>query len=311
MKQTTIGHLAIFAVNLIFGINTPITKSILNSSLHIDALALTYLRFIGASLVFWLVSIIFKIPKANKKDILLLLLASVFGVVLNQTSFVYGLSMTSPVDASIVVSMTPIVTMIFSAIFVKEPITLKKVVGVLVGCSGALILILSNASSGGNSNWIGNAICFISCLSYGLYLTAFKPLIQRNHPITLMKWMFLFGTIISTPFTFSHLTSIEFNQINIDITLRILFVILGATFLTYLLIPIGQTRIRPTTLSMYNYLQPIVTTILAVVMGLGVFGMKQGLATILVFLGVYIVTQSKTRAQLLQEKSDNQQNKKP
>jgi drug/metabolite transporter (DMT)-like permease len=126
-----------------------------------------------------------------------------------------------------------------------------------------------------------------------------------------MKWMFLFGTIISTPFAFSHLTGIEFNQINIDITLRILFVILGATFLTYLLIPIGQTRIRPTTLSMYNYLQPIVTTILAVVMGLGVFGMKQGLATILVFLGVYIVTQSKTRAQLLQEKSDNQQNKKP
>ena len=109
MKQTYIGHIAIFAVNLIFGINTPITKSILNSSLNIDALSLTYLRFIGATLIFWLVSIVFKIPKASKKDIPLLLLASIFGVVLNQTSFVYGLSMTSPVDASIVVSMTPIV----------------------------------------------------------------------------------------------------------------------------------------------------------------------------------------------------------
>ncbi len=302
MKQTHIGHLSIFAVNLIFGINTPITKTILNSSLNIDALALTYLRFIGATLVFWLVSILFKIPKANKKDIPFFILASLFGVVLNQTSFVFGLSKTSPVDASIVVSLTPIVTMIFSAIFIKEPITFKKVLGVLIGCSGALILILSNTSSGGNSNWIGNAICFVSCLSYGLYLTAFKPLIQRNHPITLMKWMFLFGTIISTPFTFSHLTSIEFNQINADITLRILFVILGATFVTYLLIPVGQTRIRPTTLSMYNYLQPIVTTVLSVFMGLGVFGLKQSIATALVFLGVYIVTQSKTRAQVLEKR---------
>lgn len=302
MKQTHIGHLSIFAVNLIFGINTPITKSILNSSLNIDALALTYLRFIGATLVFWLVSILFKIPKANKKDIPFFILASLFGVVLNQTSFVFGLSKTSPVDASIVVSLTPIVTMIFSAIFIKEPITFKKVLGVLIGCSGALILILSNTSSGGNSNWIGNAICFVSCLSYGLYLTAFKPLIQRNHPITLMKWMFLFGTIISTPFTFSHLTSIEFNQINADITLRILFVILGATFVTYLLIPVGQTRIRPTTLSMYNYLQPIVTTVLSVFMGLGIFGLKQSIATALVFLGVYIVTQSKTRAQVLEKR---------
>ncbi len=245
MKQTYVGHLAIFAVNLIFGINTPITKSILNSSLQIDALALTYLRFIGATIVFWLVSILFKIPKANKKDIPFFLLASLFGVVLNQTSFVYGLSKTSPVDASIVVSLTPIVTMIFSAIFVKEPITLKKVFGVLVGCSGALILILSSANSGANSSWIGNMICFVSCLSYGLYLTAFKPLIQRNHPITLMKWMFLFGTIISTPFTFSHLSTIEYSQITWDITLKITYVILGATFLTYLLIPIGQTRIRP------------------------------------------------------------------
>lgn len=302
MKQTYIGHLAIFAVNLIFGINTPITKSILNSSLQIDALALTYFRFIGATIVFWLVSILFKIPKASKKDIPFLLLASLFGVVLNQTSFVYGLSMTSPVDASIVVSLTPIVTMIFSAIFVKEPITLKKVFGVLVGCSGALILILSSANAATNSTWVGNMICFVSCLSYGLYLTAFKPLIQRNHPITLMKWMFLFGTIISTPFTFSHLSTIEYSQITWDITLKIIYVILGATFLTYLLIPIGQTRIRPTTLSMYNYLQPIVTTILSVIMGLGVFGLKQSIATALVFLGVYIVTQSKTRKQLLEER---------
>lgn len=303
MKQTHIGHLAIFVVNLLFGLNTPITKTILLSDYDISPLALTYFRYIGAAVAFWLAALVFRAPEASRKDILLFVLASVFGIVLNQTTFVVGLSTTSPVDASIVVTLTPIITMIFAAIFIKEPITTKKVVGVLIGCAGALLLILtSNTLGNAPRSLFGNMLCLLSCLSYGLYLTLFRNLIARNHPLTLMKWMFLFGTVMLLPFSYDSVIHVPYSSIPLDIYLRIGYVVLVATFLTYFLIPIGQVRIRPTTLTMYNYLQPVVTTLLAVYMGLDTFGWHKALAALLVFLGVYVVTKSKSRQQMEEQK---------
>ena len=303
MKQSYWGHIAIIAVNLIFGFNTPITKSVLGSEFMISPLALTFLRFAGAASVFWIAAALLKVPKAGKKDILIMIVASFLGIALNQMSFVVGLSSTSPVDASIVVTLTPVLTMIAAALFLKEPITALKVLGVFIGCAGAVLLILTSANnSSAERSWVGNLFCLTSCIAYALYLTLFKKLISRNHPLTLMKWMFLFGTIMVLPICYKPLSEVPFANLPAEIWLKLIYIVLAATFVTYLLIPVGQVRLRPTTLSMYNYLQPIVTTLVAVFMGMDTFGWHKALAAGLVFLGVYVVTQSKSRQQIENEK---------
>ncbi len=309
MKQSHIGHIVIIAVNLIFGFNTAITKSVLNSDYGISPLALTFMRFAGATVVFWVAAFLLKAPKASGKDILIMIVASLLGISLNQMSFVVGLSSTSPVDASIVVTLTPVLTMLAAALFLKEPITWLKVLGVAIGCAGALVLILTSAnSSGAVRSWSGNLFCLLSCIAYALYLTLFKKLISRNHPLTLMKYMFLFGALMVLPICYKPLTEVSFAELPSDIWLRISYIVLAATFVTYLLIPIGQVRLRPTTLSMYNYLQPIVTTVVAIFMGLDGFSWYKVLAAILVFVGVYVVTQSKSRQKLEEERRKQTQN---
>jgi drug/metabolite transporter (DMT)-like permease len=303
MKEVPKGHIAIIIVNLIFGFNTPITKSIL-TQYNIEPLALTFFRIAGSAIVFWIASLFVKTKfKATKKDIGLFFIASLLGIVLNQMMFVVGLSSTSPVDASIIVTLVPILTMIIAAVYLKEPITTKKVSGVLIGCSGALLLILSSTVSHNQTASLGgNLCCMVSCIAYATYLTVFRDLIKRNHPIVLMKWMFLFSTIMIAPFSYRSVLSIDYTTFSSDLILRICYVVFVATFFAYLLIPIGQSRLRPTTLSMYNYLQPIVTTVVSVVVGIDLFGWHKALAAALVFLGVYVVTQSKSRAQMEEQK---------
>lgn len=295
------GHIAIFSANIIFGLNTPISRTLMPEIL--SPYALTFFRMAGGMLLFWIVSLLVKKEKVAPKDILLLFFASFFSLTLNQLPYFVGLSMTSPIDASIVVTMLPILTMILAAIFVKEPITLMKAIGVLVGASGALLLVFNNhVDHEGQSNLVGNLIVFGAVTSFAIYLTVFKNLITRYSPITVMKWIFLFGTIVSFPFCYEPLMATDFSLLTSGTYWRISYIVIFATFFGYLLIPIGQKVIRPTTLSMYNYIQPIIASLLAVFIGIDTFGYEQALSGLLVFSGVYIVTQSKSRAQLEAEK---------
>ena len=303
MKAASKGHIAILIVNIIFGLNIPIAKEVLGTG-GIDPLALTYFRVIGATLVFWFASIFIKSEKLTKKDYLLLSLCSIFGVSLNQTSFIVGLNTTSPIDASLIITLTPIITMLISAAYLKEPITSKKFIGVLIGCLGAVVLILNSRyfNTGGSRSWLGNMLCLLSCISYASYLVFFRDFIKTKHPVTLMKWMFLFSIIILTPITAPAAVAVDFSSIPPAIFFRILYIVLMATFLTYLLIPIGQKTLRPTTLTMYNYIQPIIAAIVAIVVGQDIFGWDKAISAVLVFIGVYIVTKSKSRDQLEIEK---------
>jgi len=229
----------------------------------------------------------------------MLFFASFFALTLNQLPFFIGLSMTSPIDASIVVTMLPIVTMLLAAVIIREPITLLKATGVLVGASGALILVFfSHTLHVGKSNFWGNIIVFGGVASFAVYLTVFKDLISRYSPVTVMKWMFLFGTIVCFPFCYKPLVQTDFSLLTSSTWWRIGYMVIFATFLGYLLIPIGQKVLRPTTLSMYNYLQPVVASFLAVAIGIDTFGIEKALSGVLVFAGVYIVTQSKSRVDI-------------
>ena len=291
------GHLVILFVNIVFGINTPIAKGAL---IAVGPYVLTFFRFAGCAVFFWLASLVIKVPKATKEDRWKLCIASIFGIVLNLFLFIIGLSMTTPSNASITVSMTPIFTMIMAFIFLKEPISWKKFIGIMVGLSGAIILILTgnnihNAIA--DNNAIGILIVILSGIAYALYLTLFAPLIKRNHPVTVMKWMFLASTIIILPFTLPSIMKTDFQAVEPHIWLNICYVVLMATFVNYLLIPVGQARLRPTVLSMYNYIQPVVSTTIAVITFMEILTIYKIIACILVFLGVYIVSKSKAREQ--------------
>ena len=290
------GHIALFVANVIFGFNTPITRTIVPEVL--DPFVMTFFRMMGAAILFWAISPFTKKEKVPPRDIMLFFFASLFAIVLNQTSFIYGLSKTSPIDASLVVTLLPIVTMLLSAIIIKEPITWLKAVGVLTGASGAIILVLNSNNESSSGSMIGNLIVLGSVTSFALYLTLFKDLISRYSPLTAMKWMFLFAALLTFPMSFNLLTSTNISQFDTSVYLRIGYVVVLATFLTYMLIPIGQKTIRPTTISMYNYLQPVMASILAILIGLDKFGPDKIISAALVFMGVYIVTQSKSKADL-------------
>ncbi|OJV38696.1 MAG: hypothetical protein BGO29_04250 [Bacteroidales bacterium 36-12] len=300
-QRKTTGHIALLFANIIFGVNNPIARLLMPDLL--DPIALTFFRFLGGMLLFWIASVFVKREHVPFKDIVLLFFASIFGLTLNQLPFFIGLSMTSSIDASIVVTMLPIITMILSAIFLKEPITQLKAIGVLVGASGALIIVFGGATEQvGSGNMLGNLIVFLAVIGFAIYLTMFKKLIDRYHPVTIMKWMFLFATITGLPFSYVNIIEANYAGLSTMSWISVGYVIVFATFLGYLLLPIGQKVLRPTTLSMYNYVQPIVASIVAVMMGLDKFGYHQGLSALLVFSGVYIVTQSKSRAQMEAEK---------
>ena len=297
------GHAALLVAYIIFGLNTPIAKNVLEHAEVCSPFALTFYRIAGAAVLFWMLSLFTKKESVPIRDLLMLFGASFFGVFFNQMTFISGLSHTSPIDASVIVTTAPIMTMILAAFFLKEPITWKKAIGVVIGASGALLLILTgNRTEQHHTSINGSILCLLSTLSFSIYLAAFKKVILKYTPVTLMKWMFLFATACSLPFCWNDIISVHYTGIPADIYLQIIYVVALATFFAYLLIPIGQKFLRPTIVSMYNYIQPIVSSLVAVSLGMDRFGWVKGGATALVFLGVYVVTTSKSYAQLKAEK---------
>lgn len=294
------GHISLFIANLIFGLNNPLTRTLIPDKM--SPYTVTIARMVGGALLFWTASLFIKKEKVETKDIIKLFFAALFGIVLNQMFFLEGLSLTSPIDASLVITLLPIVTMILAAIILREPITWLKTIGVIVGACGALLLILNSASAGRSGDYRGNLIILISTFSFAFYLTMFKGVISKYSPVHSMKWMFLFASLLSYPFCHRAVISTNFSQFDYTVYLRIAYIVILATFVAYLLLPIGQKTLRPTTLSMYNYMQPIVASLITIALGMDHLSYENIFSAILVFAGVYIVTQSKSRAQLEAEK---------
>jgi drug/metabolite transporter (DMT)-like permease len=269
----------------------------------IDPLSLFYFRAAGAATLFWIASLLTPQEHVSKKDLLLLLGAAVFGIVFNQISYLTGLSMTSAVDASLLATLGPIITMLVAALYLKEPITFTKVIGVLVGAGGVFLLIFTGVQTTSVEGHLsGNLLCLASSFFFAIYLTVFRDVVRRYSSITVMKWMFLFAAVICAPVCYRNVLAIDYSALSVDTYWKITYIVCCATFISYFLLPIGQKRLRPTIVSMYNYLQPIVGAGAAVAMGLDTFGWSKVSSAALVFLGVYIVTRSKSRAQVEAEK---------
>ena len=308
-KEKYTGHVLILIVNILFAINITISKSLLPDQISPEGL--TLLRMLFASVMFWITSLFTTREHVTRKDLGLLFLCSMTGIALNQGLFLFGLSQTSPIDASIISTASPIFVMVLAAIVLNEPITRLKAFGVMLGATGAIALILSSIQvATGQSNMFGNLLCITSSFSYSIYLVIAKPITQRYSSVTMMKWMFLFAAIVISPFTYQNLleTPAFHGTISFQNIASILYVLIGATFIPYLLIPMSLKRIRPTTMSMYNYIQPMGASTIAIIIGQDTFSIVKLIAAAFVFGGVYMVTQSKSREDI--EKAKEEKNKK-
>ena len=231
------------------------------------------------------------------KDILLLGCAGLFALVFNQCSYTIGLNLTSPSNSSIMTTSMPIFAMVLSFFILKEPITWQKAGGVLLGCTGAVIIITTSATAGNAKvgNIWGDLLCMSAQLSFALYLSLFKPLIQKYSLFTVNKWMFTWATLIIWPFTLDHVSSIDFASMPMSTWWETGFVVFFGTYISYICMMVGQQTLRPTVVSVYNYMQPLVSVSVSVAAGLSVFKTSQALAAILVFSGVWFVVKSKSK----------------
>ncbi len=293
------GHLACFGAYAIFGFNIIFCKDIANEG-GIPPIALFTFRAIGAGLLFWLISLFFPKEKVEKKDMFRIVAASVMGLLAPQMTFLTAITMTTPIDLSVINTITPIMTMFIAAIVLKEPITLKKAGGVVLSFVGILLLIFQSITMGGGAaatKPMGVVLVILNSLSFALYLGIFRPLISRYSVVTFMKWMFLVAFIVSLPFSLHPiLNDINYAAIPQKVLLEVGFLIIFATFVAYFLIPIGQKKLRPTLVSMYGYLQPMIATIGGIAMGMDHLTIGKILAAAMVIGGVLIVNKSRSAA---------------
>lgn len=311
-KKPLYAHLSMFFACAIWGLMSPLGKDAMTHGL--DGITMVSFRVGGGAILFWLLSLLLKHhhssptphhPSPNLRDKFLFAAAAVFGLVCNQCCFTIGLSITSPVNASIVTTSMPIFAMILSFFILREPLTFKKVGGVFVGCAGAVTLILTSVTAANSKvgDIRGDLLVLGAQLSYALFLSLFNKFVRRFDIITVNKWMFLWATIMIWPFTIWHMISdIQWAMVPAQTWVETAYVIVFGTFIGYILVINAQKVLRPTVVSIYNYVQPAVAVSVSLLTGIGVFKWSQGLAVMLVFAGVWLVTKSKSRRDMELEK---------
>lgn len=293
-KDKLAGHLAIAATYTIFGLNIVFCKDIANNDV-ISPIVLFTLRAIGASALFWLISLALPKERIDPKDIPRIALASLVGLFIPQLTFLVAITMATSIDTAIMSTLGPIFTMIFAFFFLGEPITLKKAGGVALSFVGVIFLIFNSVHSGGASasTTMGIVLLLINSVSFAMYLGVFRPLISKYNVVHFMKWMFLFALLMSLPFSARGLFSTNYAAIPSNVRWEIAYLIFFATFVAYFLIPFGQKRLRPTLVSMYTYLQPIIAAIISIWLGMDVLTWQKLLATVLIVGGVILVSRSR------------------
>ena len=296
-KDNIFGHGAAFIAYAIFGFNIIICKDLTSGGL-IPPLGIFTLRSLVAGALFWIVSAFQPYEKVERKDYIRIFAASMLGFLTCQVTFLVGIPHITPMDCSILTAMTPIYTMAVAAIAIKEPITLKKAAGVALSFVGVIYLIVSRVVAPGGaaeSTPFGIFMIILNSLSFSMYLGIFKPLIAKYSTITFMKWIFLFSACVSTPISMGGLMKVEWAAIPAKQYAELAYLIICATFITYSLIPLAQKRIRPTLISMYSYVQPIIAIAVSIAIGMDTLTWQKVLATVLVFSGVVIVSRSRTQ----------------
>ena len=290
MSKRTLALLAAFTASFIYAINHTIAKGIMPT--YIKPFGFIFLRVTGASILFWMISFMTPSERIDKKDWLRVLGCAICGMVINMLMFFKGLELSTPINSAVMITISPILVFILSVFIIKEKITLKRTVGILLGCGGALGLTLFGMKTKVNAPNIplGNILFLINATSYAIYLILVKPLAQKYKSITLMKWFFLIAIFINFPITIQEFSEVDWFQLPNHVILIMIFVVVGTTFLTYLLNVYALKTLKASTIAAFIYLQPLLAILFAVSTGAEKLQPLQLLAALLVFLGVYLVT---------------------
>ena len=288
-RKLLLAHFAILGANLIYGINYVVAKGIMPD--YLEPRAIILIRVLGATIVFWIAGLFSTKQKVEKKDLLRLALISFFGVALNQVMFFEGLNLTTPINASIIMVGIPILVLVFSHFIIGDRLNRNKVVGIALGFTGAAYLILQ----GGNftftsGTFLGNLFIFVNVSSYAFFLVMVKPLMKKYTPITIMKWVFLFGLIYVIPVSINLAVESDYSSIPTDIWMSIGYVVIFTTVLAYFLNNYSLKAISPTVNSAYIYLQPVIASVIAISFGKDELTITELIAAGLIFTGVYFVS---------------------
>lgn len=290
MNSRVLALIAVSIATLIYGLTFTIAKEVM--PVYVKPYAFILLRVSGATIVFWTIGLFTKRQKIEKSDYKKIFVTSFFGVTLNMLAYFKGLSLTTPISASVMMVTSPIMVLIFSSILIKKAIGKQRILGVFIGLIGTIILITFGGSTNGNStnSNLGNFLVFINAASYGLYLVLAKDLIKKYNPIVFVKWFYLFGLLFVLPIGFSEFTEITWQTIPTNIYWNIGFVVIFTSCITYLFNLYGLSKLKPTTVSVFIYLQPVIATIYALIVGSDSLNLIKIGATLLIFSGVYLVT---------------------
>lgn len=288
MQRRFLPHLALLGANLIYGANYTIAKEVTPE--YIGPYGLVVLRCIGAVPLFWLVGTFVK-ERMARTDIPRLLLCAVFGIAVNQLLFLKGLSMTLPINAAVIMTSTPILVLIVAAVLIRERITLRKASGIALGLAGALLILLAGKEvSFSSDTFVGDLLILVNASSYGVYLVLVKPLLARYHPITVMKWVFLFGFAMVIPFGQGQLREVDWPSMPWQIMAATAYVVFGLSFFAYLLNSLALRQVSPSVVSTYIYLQPVLASMFAILAGRDMLTAIKVGSAMLIFLGVYLVS---------------------
>lgn len=295
MKGRVLALLAAFAATLIYGVNYTIAKEVM--PLYIKPYGFILIRVIGAFILFWLLGFLVKNQKIAKRDYVAIFFAAVCGAALNMLAFFKGLSLTTPINASVIMVTVPIIVFVLSVFFLKEKLIRHRVIGVIIGLIGALVLIIYGKSTANNASniFLGNVYIFINATIYAFYLIIIKKLIDKYHPIVLMKWTYSIGLLIVIPFGYHEMVSIELSTMPTLVIYKILFVAL-TTFFAYLFNILALTKLKPTTIAAFIYLQPVIATIFALLLESDELNPVKLVASVIIFIGVYLVSKRAKQA---------------
>ena len=289
MNSRTLALVFAFLATLIYGVSFTVAKEVMPQ--YVKPFGFIFLRVSGATLLFWTVGLFVRKERIDTSDYPRLLLGAIFGIALNQLSFFKGLSMTTPISASVIMVSSPILVLSFSAILLRERVTKRKISGIFIGMIGAVVLIVFGKEMGSSSDGsLGNLLIFVNATSYSLYLILIKSLTRKYQPITLAKWLYLLGLFMVIPFGIQEFNLIEWQGMPEGILWRIGFIVVFTSFLTYLLNLFAIRKLLPTTLSIFIYLQPVIATSYALLIGSDSLNLIKLLSTLLIFTGVFLVT---------------------